>query len=77
MRLQGNENPATPSRLYSAADLEAGPAPPRQDAASEKQMDDFFKEVAAIKVTACPVAFERSADDITKSPDKTGLHLCV
>jgi len=51
--LQSNE---TPSRLYSAADLEAGPPPPEQDTAKDKQMDAFFKEVAAIKVLlpACP-----------------------
>lgn len=42
----------TPSRLYSAADLEAGPPPPGHDAAQDKQMDVFFKEVAEIKVGA-------------------------
>jgi len=48
--LQSNE---TPSRLYSAADLEAGPPQPEQDTAKDKQMDAFFKEVAAIKVRLC------------------------
>lgn len=40
----------TPSRLYSAADLEAGPPAPQQDAAKDKAMDAFFREVAAVKV---------------------------
>ena len=42
----------TPSRLYSAADLESGPPPPGHDAAQDKQMDVFFREVAEIKVGA-------------------------
>ena len=42
---QGN---GTPSRLYSAVDLEAGPA--MQQDAETKHMDEFFSEVSAIKV---------------------------
>ena len=45
--LQRNE---TPSRLYSAADLEAGVPANGQDPANKKEMDAFFKEVASIKV---------------------------
>ena len=40
----------TPSRLYSAADLEAGPAM-QQNASEHKQMDAFFSEVTVIRVT--------------------------
>ena len=39
----------TPSRLYSAADLEAGPAM-QHNAAEHKQMDEFFSEVTVIRV---------------------------
>ena len=42
---QGN---GTPSRLYSAADLEAGPA--MQQDTETKHMDEFFSEVSTIKV---------------------------
>ncbi|KAA6419602.1 MAG: syntaxin of plants [Trebouxia sp. A1-2] len=59
----------TPSRLYSAADLEAGPPPPEQDAANDKQMDAFFKEVAAIKVQFATI--KEAQDKLLAAHDRT------
>ncbi|KAL0049027.1 hypothetical protein WJX82_004642 [Trebouxia sp. C0006] len=59
----------TPSRLYSAADLEAGPPPPEQDAVNDKQMDAFFKEVAEIKVQFATI--KESQDKLLSAHEKT------
>ena len=44
---QGGE---TPTRPGAPVDLEAGPAPVQQADATDKHMEEFFKEVTAIKV---------------------------
>jgi len=70
--LQRNE---TPSRLYSAADLEAGP-PLEQDTARDKQMDAFFKEVAAIKVLWCNDLAVNNLMHAAKWPEHLGMPTC-
>ncbi len=40
----------TPTRPGAPVDLEAGPAPVQQTDATDKHMEEFFKEVTAIKV---------------------------
>jgi len=71
--LQRNE---IPSRLYSAADLEAGPPPPEQDAANDKQMDAFFKEVAAIKVLSCKDLAVYTLMHFATLPGQWGMPTC-
>ena len=45
--------------MANGADLEAGPAPVQQADATDRHMEDFFKEVTAIKVCFghCTCAF--------------------
>jgi len=72
--LQRNE---IPSRLYSAADLEAGPPPPEQDAANDKQMDAFFKEVAEIKVLLCKDFAVYTLTHVAKLSGQWGMSTCL
>ncbi|KAL3143905.1 hypothetical protein ABBQ32_003720 [Trebouxia sp. C0010 RCD-2024] len=57
-----------PSRLYSAADLEAGPAM-QHSAAEHKQMDEFFSEVTVIRAEL--VRIKEAQENLLAAHDKS------